>query len=74
MCDGVYSVLKDKSKPNRFAMPPVPRQLPEGWHPEIPPRWQASVPSAFTPDYAPEEMMEILKKLTDAGDQGGGSL
>jgi len=24
------------------------------------------VPSAFTPDYAPEEMMEIAKKLYEA--------
>jgi hypothetical protein len=26
----------------------------------------AGVPSAFTPDYAPEEMMEIARKLTKA--------
>lgn len=31
-------------------------------------------PSAFTPDYAPEEMFEIAQKLTRAANQGGGSL
>jgi Mn-containing catalase len=32
------------------------------------------IPSAFTPDYAPEEMMEIAAKLTKAAHQGAGSL
>ena len=32
------------------------------------------IPSAFTPDYAPEEMMEIAQKLTKAAHQGAGSL
>lgn len=32
------------------------------------------IPSAFTPDYAPEEMMEIAEKLTKAAHQGAGSL
>ena len=31
-------------------------------------------PSAFTPDYAPEEMYEIARKLTQAARQGAGSL
>ncbi len=31
-------------------------------------------PSAFTPDYAPEEMFEIAQKLTKAASQGAGSL
>jgi Mn-containing catalase len=31
-------------------------------------------PSAFTPDYAPEEMYEIAMKLTRAAQQGAGSL
>lgn len=34
----------------------------------------AGVPSAFTPDYAPEEMFEIASRLTKAAHQGGGSL
>ena len=34
----------------------------------------SGVPSAFTPDYAPEEMMEIAQKLTKAAQQGAGSL
>ena len=32
------------------------------------------MPSAFTPDYAPEEMMEIAQRLTRAAHQGAGSL
>jgi Mn-containing catalase len=32
------------------------------------------IPSAFTPDYAPEEMYEIAAKLTRAAHQGAGSL
>lgn len=32
------------------------------------------MPSAFTPDYAPEEMFEIAERLTKAAHQGGGSL
>ena len=31
-------------------------------------------PSAFTPDYAPEEFYEIATRLTQAAHQGGGSL
>lgn len=34
----------------------------------------SGIPSAFTPDYAPEEMMEIAAKLTKAAKQGAGSL
>jgi Mn-containing catalase len=34
----------------------------------------SGIPSAFTPDYAPEEMMEIAQKLTKAAQQGAGSL
>ena len=31
-------------------------------------------PSAFTPDYAPEEFYEIAQRLTQKAHQGGGSL
>jgi hypothetical protein len=31
-------------------------------------------PSAFTPDYAPEEFYEIATRLTQKAHQGGGSL
>lgn len=31
-------------------------------------------PSAFTPDYAPEEFYEIATRLTKAAHQGSGSL
>ena len=34
----------------------------------------AGIPSAFTPDYAPEEMFEIASRLTKAANQGAGSL
>jgi Mn-containing catalase len=54
--------------------PPGELTVVEG-HPEGGKIHQLSgIPSAFTPDYAPEEMMEIAQRLTKAAHQGGGSL
>ena len=54
--------------------PPGPLEVIEGMPEGGKIHQLVGVPSAFTPDYAPEEMFEIAEKLTKAAMQGGGSL
>ncbi|MBB1492234.1 MULTISPECIES: manganese catalase family protein [unclassified Paracoccus (in: a-proteobacteria)] len=54
--------------------PPGPLEVIEGMPEGGKIHQLTGVPSAFTPDYAPEEMFEIAEKLTKAAMQGGGSL
>lgn len=54
--------------------PPGPLEVIEGMPEGGKIHQLVGVPSAFTPDYAPEEMFEIAEKLTKAAMQGSGSL